>query len=230
MIINNNHISYPIYFMSKSTENNVQSSNILKCLVNLLQTEFSIEAQKLSKSEIYSHVPPGCKRIIIKTPFKNFFLQIITNFYSYTKICFRTQNYELHSYFTYSSHEFELVLDRYKIKKYFESCNLSTNMDLCMQSINHIIETIYNSHMIENLYGLLKYHAKKIGCIYDVKEKYTFEVMRKKDSCTNNYNQNLYVQIYKELHNTMLSLNCSLFYIELLRIIILSFIGDNLTN
>ncbi len=199
-------------------------TNKFKSLVDMLNIEFGFDARLLSKSEIYSQICSGCKGIIIKTPFNDFSLQIITNLDEIMSINYITQSYVIGDEFLFFVPKYESILDTKIFNKYFTSCDiLSIRINEFQWIINLILINIVKSHTINEFYNLLKFYSKKNGFNNSQDDKRIFEQISKRHNSINNYNQNIYLQIYKEFQNAISSLHCLIFNIVPIKNIILSY-------
>ena len=65
------------------------------CFVNMLRDEYGFDARILSESELRDPLLPNHKGIVVKTPFKGYSIQIITDFLNNLKIIYRRDDTEL---------------------------------------------------------------------------------------------------------------------------------------
>ena len=167
------------------------------CFVNMLRDEYGFDARILSESELHDPLLPNHKGFVVKTPFKGYSIQIITDFMNSLKIIYRRDDAELDYIFEWATVwcPYEQKIFGKLFRKYFE-CNDQTDMTSICCYANLIIPNICRGFTIDYFSNLLQFYASKLGVSKNASEEPIYEYISKKYAHilgTDNPNSNHYL-------------------------------------
>ena len=150
--------------------------HLFDCFINLLRQEYGFLAQLQFDIELQNLLQPNKKSIIVKTPFKGFSIQIITNLQNSIKIIYCDENNKnCYDFNLGHIYPYEQIITDEKIIEYFGKSLNQPDRSSIINIVNIIIRNIRQGFTIDHFSKLLQYCRCRLGisdtkgleCVYE---------------------------------------------------------------